>query len=599
MTRLAFDVEGNDLLDNCTHIHCIVTKDLDTGKVKTFVDGEIGLAIEDLENASEIWAHNGIKYDIPVLQKLWGLRPPVVRDTLVTLRLMHPDTYTLDEPLVKKQKLPQNLMGSHSLAAWGHRIGEHKQDYKGGFETFSQEMLDYCVQDVEVLYKLVKKIEAKDYSQQAVELEHKFAELIWLQEQNGFGINLDKARSLHTDLMARHSELEDELQAAFPPRIQEMKSRYWVATGYEDDPECLFDTLADAEECGWGRGELEQGPHKTKSIPFNPGSRQECGDRLRQKYKWKVPEKLSDDVFAGLKYPEAQLIAEYLMVKKRLGQLSDGKAAWLKLEKNGAIHGAVNTNGAVTGRCTHSRPNMAQVPKASDRVPFGSRCRELFQPTRRGWKLVGCDASGLELRCLAHYMARWDDGAYAKEVLEGDVHTTNQKAAGLETRDQAKTFIYAFVYGAGDGKLGDIKGKGPKVGKQLRSKFLEDLPALDKLIKAVKAKVAKTNTLLGLDGRILHVRSAHSALNTLLQSAGAVIMKQALIHFCEEMDEREILYGLCANVHDEFQVEVPDHSAYEAAAIAEYSIQKAGETLDFRCPLAGEAKVGNNWAETH
>jgi DNA polymerase I-like protein with 3'-5' exonuclease and polymerase domains len=196
-------------------------------------------------------------------------------------------------------------------------------------------------------------------------------------------------------------------------------------------------------------------------------------------------------------------------------------------------------------------------------------------------------------------MARWDDGAYAKEVLEGDVHTTNQKAAGLETRDQAKTFIYAFVYGAGDGKLGDIKGKGPKVGKQLRSKFLEDLPALDKLIKAVKAKVAKTNTLLGLDGRILHVRSAHSALNTLLQSAGAVIMKQALIHFCEEMDEREILYGLCANVHDEFQVEVPDHSAYEAAAIAEYSIQKAGETLDFRCPLAGEAKVGNNWAETH
>ena len=588
MTRLAFDIEGDALLDDVSVIHCIVTKDIDTGQVKEYGPEDIEQAVKDLEQASVIYGHNAIKYDVPALEKLHNFQPPVVRDTLVTLRLMHPDTYTLDEPLVKRQKLPQNLMGSHSLAAWGHRIGEHKQDYQGGFAEFSLEMMRYCVQDVEVLYKLVKKIESKNYSEQAIELEHKFAELIWLQEQNGFGINLDKARALHTDLMARHSELEDLLQEAFPPRKQEMKSRFWVVDGVN------YNTKKDAP-----KGQGDWGGHKFKMIPFNPGSRQECADRLRQKYKWKVPEKLSDDVFSKLKYPEAQLIAEYLMVKKRLGQLSDGKAAWLKLEKNGVIHGAVNTNGAVTGRCTHSRPNMAQVPKASDRVPFGSRCRELFQPTREGWKLVGCDASGLELRCLAHYMARWDDGAYAKEVVEGDVHTANQKAAGLETRDQAKTFCYALIYGAGDGKLGAIKGGGPKVGKQLRTNFLEGLPALGKLVAAVKSKVAKTNQLTGLDGRILHVRSPHSALNTLLQSAGAVIMKQALIHFCEEMDQREIPYGLCANVHDEFQVEVPDYAAFEAGAIAEYSIQKAGETLGFRCPLAGEAKVGNNWAETH
>lgn len=588
MKRLAFDIEGDALLDDVSVIHCIVTKDIDTGQVKEYGPEDIEQAVKDLEQASVIYGHNALKYDVPVLEKLHGFRPPVVRDTLVTLRLLYPDTYVLDEPLVKKQKLPQNLMGSHSLAAWGHRIGEHKQDYQGGFEKYSVEMLRYCIQDVEVLYKLVKKIESKNYSEQAIELEHKFAELIWRQEQNGFGINLEKARALHTDLMARHSELEDELQAAFPPRKQEMKSRWWVVDGVN------YNTKKDAP-----KGQGDWGDHKFKMIPFNPGSRQECADRLREKYKWKVPEKLSDDVFSKLKYPEAQLIAEYLMVKKRLGQLSDGKAAWLKLEKNGVIHGAVNTNGAVTGRCTHSRPNMAQVPKASDRVPFGSRCRELFQPTREGWKLVGCDASGLELRCLAHYMARWDDGAYAKEVVEGDVHTLNQKAAGLDTRDQAKTFCYATLYGAGDGKLGAIKGGGTKVGKQLRTNFLEGLPALGSLVKAVQAKVAKTNQLTGLDGRILHVRSPHSALNTLLQSAGAVIMKQALIHFCEEMDQREIPYGLCANVHDEFQVEVPDYAAFEAGAISEYSIQKAGETLGFRCPLAGEAKVGNNWAETH
>ena len=592
MSRLAFDVEGNDLLDNCTTIHCLVVKDLDSGGIQSYVQDEVPEGVRVLEEATETWSHNGIKYDVPVLQKLHDFQPRgLVRDTLVCLRLIRPDTYDLDTPLVKRQQMPQNLMGSHSLSAWGHRIGVHKTDYRGGFEVYSEEMRAYCVQDVEVLAELVKRIESKNYSQQAIDLEHQFAELIFQQERNGFGINLEKAHELHRDLMARHSEIEDLLQEAFPPRIQKMKSRWWNSGGKS------WDTKKEAQARGFTTGHW--GDYKIKTIPFNPGSRKECGDRLRQKYKWKVPEKLSDDVFAALPYPEAQLIAEYLMVKKRLGQLSDGKAAWLKLEKNGVIHGAVNTNGAVTGRCTHSRPNMAQVPKASDRVPFGGRCRSLFQPTREGWKLVGCDASGLELRCLAHYMAAWDDGAYGREVIDGDIHTVNQEAAGLSTRDDAKTFIYAFIYGAGDGKLGDIAGGSAKDGKDLRTKFLKGLPALDKLIKGVQSKVKRTKTLKGLDGRILHVRSAHSALNTLLQSAGAVVMKQALVHFCEEMDQREIPYGLCANVHDEFQVEAPDYAAFETAAIAEHSIQQAGVTLGFRVPLAGEAKVGNNWAETH
>ena len=188
--------------------------------------------------------------------------------------------------------------------------------------------------------------------------------------------------------------------------------------------------------------------------------------------------KVDEAVLKGIDHPIAADLLSFLLVQKRLGQLAEGQQAWLKLQKNGVIHGRVNTNGAVTGRCTHSTPNVAQVP--SVRADYGKECRELFT-VRKGYKLVGCDASGLELRMLAHYMAFYDRGEYAKIVTEGDVHTVNQKAAGLETRDQAKTMIYALLYGAGDHKMGEIIGGGAREGQQLKRKFFSSLPALARL----------------------------------------------------------------------------------------------------------------------
>jgi len=261
--------------------------------------------------------------------------------------------------------------------------------------------------------------------------------------------------------------------------------------------------------------------------------------------------------------------------------------------KNGRIHGRVNTNGAVSGRCTHNRPNMAQVP--ASRAPYGKECRELFTAPK-GKVLVGADASGLELRCLAHYLWRWDNGAYAKKILEGDIHTENQQAAGLETRDQAKTFIYAFLYGAGDGKIGEIVRGTNRDGRRLKDSFFERMPAIKRLVLAVEKSVKNHNLLKGLDGRWLPCRSAHSALNLLLQSAGAVIMKQALICFAEDAQQPYELHG---NIHDEVQFSCDMEHADELGSLFCSSLDKAGEMLGFRCQLDGEYKIGNNWSETH
>lgn len=282
--------------------------------------------------------------------------------------------------------------------------------------------------------------------------------------------------------------------------------------------------------------------------------------------------------------PEAKLVLEYLTISKRIGMLK----SWIdNVADDGRIHGKVNTCGAVTGRMTHSSPNLAQIPSESDY----RRCFTVAE----GNKLVGIDASGLELRMLAHYM---NDAEYTDLILNGDIHSYNQQAAGLPTRDNAKTFIYAFLYGAGDEKIGSVIGKGAGAGRQLKDKFLTSLPALATLLSGV-GKAAKKGHLRGLDGRRVHVRSEHAALNSLLQSAGAIVMKQALVLAIDRLDQLGYPYRLVAQVHDEFQVEVPEAYADRVGVVFRNSIRKAGRVLDLRCPLDGEYQIGDNWSSTH
>ena len=291
----------------------------------------------------------------------------------------------------------------------------------------------------------------------------------------------------------------------------------------------------------------------------------------------------------------ASLIRDYLLLQKRIAQVE----SWLEaMGSDGRVHGRVITNGAVTGRMTHSKPNMAQIPNAGSL--YGPECRQCWT-VENGNVLVGCDASGLELRMLAHYMK---DENYVRTVTEGsskdgtDVHTVNQRAAGLATRDNAKTFIYAFLYGAGDAKIGSIVGGSARDGAVLKDKFLKQTPALARLLSTVSRYAAK-GWVPGLDGRKIWVRSEHAALNSLLQGAGAIVMKKALVLFNDKIKANKWPVKMVANVHDEFQFEVPEKLAEVTGQAAKQSIVEAGVFFKLRCPLDGEYKYGKNWRETH
>ncbi len=593
---LIFDLETDGLLDEVSKIHCLVTKDTETGEVICALggDGDLTLALEALMKVDLIVGHNVIKYDIPVIQKLYPwfkVDPSKVFDTLVATRLVYANIKDTDNVLLKQEKLPGKLFGSHSLAAWGHRLGNHKGDYKGGWEVFSQEMLDYCVQDIEVTHSLYQKILDENYSQQALDLEHQVAWLMAKQERNGFCFDMPKAAVLLTKLVQRRGELERELKEYFGSWEVQLPD---------------FTPKVNSTKYGYTKGVTVK---KIKVVEFNPSSRDHIADRLITLYGWKPVDfteggkPMVDEIVLGkLTYPPCKQLTEYLLVQKRISQLNEGGQAWMKCEKKGKIHGSINPNGAVTGRATHSYPNISQVPSSNS--PYGHECRELFT-VPPGWLLVGADASGLELRCLAHFMAKWDGGKYAEILLGGDIHTENQKAAGLSTRNQAKTFIYAFLYGAGDAKIGSIVNGSAGEGRKLKAKFLRSLPALGRLVEAVQSS-AKRGYLLGLDGRRIHVRSSHAALNTLLQSAGAIVCKKWLVILEEHLQAAGLKHGwdgdyaFCAWSHDEVQIACRNPEiSQQIAAMATQCVTLAGEHYAFRCPTAGESKQGINWADTH
>ena len=567
--KLIFDIEADHLLEQVTKVWCIVARDVETGQIYTFDPDEIEQGLDLLGKADCLVGHNIIDYDLRVLKKLYDFDyKGEVIDTLVCTRTIWPNIVELD---YQQGNFPQKLTGSHSLKAWGYRLGELKDDFGSNSESFgeySDGMLDYCVQDTRVTEALYNKIEGQAFSPEALALEHRLHTLLVQQQEHGFPFNVDEARKLHVKLEARRSEIEQELQDTFEPTIVELKT-------------------------------------KTKVIPFNPASRQQIADRL-MKRGWKPEEftntgepKVDERVLSQIEMPEAKLLTEYLMLNKRIGQLATGNQAWLKLEKEGRLHGRVNHMGAVTSRCTANNPNLQQVPSVS--APFGKECRSLFHaPT--GYSLLGADASGLELRCLGHYMAAYDAGEYAKEVVNGDIHSKNQESAGLPTRSNAKTFIYGFLYGAGDEKIGKIIGKGATEGRKIKSQFLKKTPALKKLREAASKAAKNRGWLKGLDGRIIPIRHSHAALNTLLQSAGAIICKTWYV----QIEELLRLHGytsedvtIVAFIHDEVQLLVREGLEEEIGKLTKDAMWDVEEQFKFRCPLDSEFKHGSTWADTH
>jgi DNA polymerase I len=523
--------------------------------VVTNANGVIKCHREPRSLKKEIWgkilvAHNGIAFDFPILNKVWGLKIKLhqVLDTLVLSRLLNP-TRT-----------------KHSLAAWGEDLGFPKTEFNQ-FDQYSEEMREYCINDVKVLERvynqLLKEKESHGFDEESIQLEHEVCSVISKQVSRGFRLDVEGCERLCGVLSGRMEEICERLQESFQPIVHRRVSE---KTGKQ---------LKDYVEV------------------FNPASRQQISKRLQgigwkpKKYTEKGSVIVDESVLRGVNIPEAKLICEYLLLQKRLSQVT----SWIEaVSDKHRVHGKVITNGAVTGRMTHHSPNLAQIP--SVHAEYGSECREQWV-VDPGYKLVGIDASGLELRMLAHYM---EDEEYTKEVVDGDIHTKNQLAAGLDTRAKAKTFIYAFLYGAGPKKIGSITGTN---GTVIIDKFMKNVPALAKLKEKIAVNLRNKGSLPGLDGRRLFIRSEHAALNTLLQGAGAVVMKKALVIFDKYIKLHELDAHFVANVHDEWQLEVKEEEAELVGQLGVKAIVEAGKALRLNCPLDGEYKVGDNWKQTH
>ena len=547
--KVVLDIETDGF--NPSKIHCIVAKDVSTNTVYVWDSSNMYGFKSWTKDVDKFIMHNGLSFDAPVLNRLLGtgIAPDKIIDTLILSQLFNP---------IREK--------GHSLRAWGEKLNMLKGGEDVNFSKYDFNMLKYCKQDVEITHAVYNELvkESNGFSQESSDLEHNIRLILDQQEKNGFAFDMMKAQQLLAKLKEDIYDLEQWSLEEFQPTIVEMKT-------------------------------------KTKEIPFNIGSRQQIADRLMKK-GWK-PKQFTDKkniiineaVLKTIKEPELKLTAErfskYFLLQKRAVMVE----SWINAcDNDNRVHGKVMTLRTITGRMAHNSPNMAQVPAVYS--PYGKDCRELWtisDPMK--YKLVGTDASGLELRCLAHYL---NDTTYTDEILNGDIHTKNMELAGLANRDQAKTFIYAFLYGAGAEKIGKIVGAGKEQGNSLIKRFLSNLPSLRRLREQVES-VSRRGKIKAIDGRYLKVRSPHSALNTLLQGAGAIVCKQWLLHIITRVYNKKLDAKLVASVHDEYQFEVANKDVNEFCSITKIAMKETEKTLKLRCPLDNDYKVGVTWAETH
>lgn len=710
MKTLIADVETDGLLDTLTRIHCLCVKDFETKKKYRFrrnnKEDTIREGLRMLEDADMLVFHNGVDFDMEAIWKVYPDFSPrgVVRDSLVLSRMIFADIKDSDFRLWNRGELPGKLIGGQGLEAWGYRLGLHKGDYAkekteelkeihraAGMEpptekeivnhvwgTWNPEMEDYCENDVDVTDLLWTEILAEEWPESSTVFEHQVQALMSLMERNGFPFNVIAAEKLAAEIQREIDDLERQAVDEIGIWIRPKKTYTGTPReeyGEDDSRHTWAEVQVPKRTMNYSKANarhLEKGDYASlrpnvdagaafcpvEIKEFNPGSRPQIIDRLSKIYGWtpqdfteKGNPKVDDTVLNELAetIPLAGKLAELFFRNKILGQLATGSQAWLKQQVNGRIHGRTNPGGTVSGRCSHSNPNLGQVKsvqvkEAKDEISakhirdsyvayivkekykqakgewhfvmkgrpgeYGYDCRNLFE-VDEGYNLVGADLSGIEFRCLANLTCRYDNGELIDIVLNGDIHQLNADRAGI-SRSVAKRALYAAMYGGGDAKLGYIvdptasEFRQRNLGKDLRRALMQAMPSLERAIKEIQREVKRNKGWIqGLDGRRLFARSPHSALNLRLQSDGALIAKKWCLITEQLLLDSGYEHGagldfaFQAFVHDEIQVAARKEIAQQVAVAAEKAAPMAGEFFGFQCPVAAESSIGRTWAETH
>ena len=413
-----------------------------------------------------------------------------------------------------------------------------------------------------------------------ISLEHRVAQILSDQEIYGWYFDEEAAHRLESTLRC---ELENLTRS--------LRDRHPFVAGAEFTPKRDNSSSGYVEGCTF-----------TRLKDFNPSSRDHIAWVMQTFYKW-VPTEFTEKgkpsidevVLHDIGTPMALEFYRCLDLTKKLGMLTEGVNAWLKLVRNKRIHHNCET-ATNTFRCAHRKPNLAQVPSEAE-------FRKLFCASP-GMCMVGADLAGIELRMLAHYLARYDEGRYADVLLNGDIHQENADKIGISRR-LVKTVTYAFLYGAGNQKIGLSYDPqlsttaASKKGKEIRQAYMDAIPGLQELVEAVKRKAEREGAISAIDGRRIACDGSHKALNYLLQGSAAVIAKRWMLLTHECIIRCDIQAHQLAFIHDELQLECKEENAEELKFSLLWAAQSAGEYYNLRIPIAAEAKQGTNWNEVH
>jgi len=616
--KLVFDIESNGLLPTISTVWMIIARDIQTDQEYIFCDHSskgqpLNKFSELLDQATELWGHNIVGYDLPALYKIFKWKPKantIVYDTMVM-------SMVLDY-----KRFPS---GRHRLEDWGEYLGFPKGNHSE-WDKYSETMLEYCRVDVQINKMIINVLKQEmlknketnskfEYLKLSLRNEHKVFEYCAKSSEHGWLIDVEKAKLLLKDMEVKLSEIEDYINPLLPLEVKaldkEPKKPKWIKNGNYDSHTARYFGVDPSNGIS---DRIVEGPYsRIEFIKPDIGSLDSVKALLYSlgwvPIEWnykkegrqfiKTAPKLTTESLLPLG-PIGEAIDKYYTVRSRHSLLT----GWLQaLDSNNRLHGDIFAIGTPTGRARHS--TLVNVPSGDSM--YGHEIRSLFI-TKPGYKIVGADSAGNQMRGLLHYLK---NDEFTDLVINGDVHTKNAKvlsdAAGIEvTRKQAKTFLYAYLYGAGGDKLSTyIWGKvDSEKGKKVKSKFSRSIPGLyelnEKLNKRYKESEAKYGKawVPGLDGRRVYIDSMHKSLNYLIQACEAVTCKAAMVYAMEKLDAEGIPWYPLTWQHDEIQVEVPEEYAERAGIICAEGYKEAPKMFNVMI-MDGESKIGNNWNETH